>query len=857
MFLSALLCVGGHVWALEPNGEGVYEIGSASDLVAFAGIVNDGDATANAILTADIDMTEADISVFPIGTPASGSGRYSGTFDGQGHKISNFKLINKSAATNFGMFNTGSGVTLKNFWLDSSCEIEGKELVGLIGRHDGAGTFENIGNAANVTGTNNNIGGLIGGTWGAGSGTTNPTTFRNCWTTGRILTTNDAASNYKDCGAITGWFNNGRFVFESCWSTADVVNPKGDNMYMFRNGAGAAFTYADCFCLNEKSTQANFAYLDPAAIASGELCFKLNGDQSAIAWYQKIGTDATPLPYAKDGATVYMPIDKKCDGTPKEGGEIVYSNESGGVQDDHSYVDGVCSVCGTPDEAYMTANTDGFYEISTQEELVWFAAMVSAGNDAIKGLLKEDVTLMAKWNTPIGTADVPFKGTFDGKGKTITGFDMEVSTGKAGLFGNISSATVGNFSIDGLLKVGGGTGTGAIGWAAGSTISDIHSTLAISTTADKDVHHVAGVLGSAQKGNIISGCSFGGTMKVTSSGVDSPANTTDNIDNFGGVVGYVNADQVYSCANYGKVEYDSPSCSAGGVVAYCNNGNFVMSNCLNTGEVKFTGEGTPSRGGAIIGRTGSSYKAASQGMCYYLEGSATYTTFDDQTENFVAVKADQLASGEVAYLLNQGAGEAIWYQTIGEDDYPVLDDARGYVGKIGEGGYGTLSMPYNVSVPEGVTAYTGVQDGSKVTLTEIGDVIPAKEGVVLKGEEGYYSFLATDAEAGTIGENDLIGTMEPFKANGLQYVLATVDGATGFYKVETDSEIPGNKAYIVPRTTAEGSVKSLSIVFGEATGIAEVESSTPSAAVIYDLSGRRVEKAVKGIYIINGKKVLK
>ena len=57
LFLAALMCMAGmNAWALEPNANGVYEIGSAQDLVDFATLVNDGQNSAGAVLTADIDM---------------------------------------------------------------------------------------------------------------------------------------------------------------------------------------------------------------------------------------------------------------------------------------------------------------------------------------------------------------------------------------------------------------------------------------------------------------------------------------------------------------------------------------------------------------------------------------------------------------------------------------------------------------------------------------------------------------------------------------------------------------------------------------------------------------------------------
>ena len=287
---------------ITPNADGFYEIDNAGQLVWFAAKVNAGTYDANAILTADIDMTDADISFFPIGAPDA-SKRYIGTFDGQGHKISNFQLINPSAATNFGMFNTNTGVTLKNFWLDNTCAIEGTELVGLIGRHDGAGTFENIGNCADVTGKNNNIGGLIGGTFG-NSSDKKQVLIKNCWTSGKVTTTNEAASNYKDCGALTGWFNNANITIEGFWTIAEVANPKGENMYVYRNGAGASFTIKNSFCMY--GAQSNFPNFTFEQLANGEIAWKLNGESFIDpVWRQDIGVDEHPMPY-ENGPVVYQ-----------------------------------------------------------------------------------------------------------------------------------------------------------------------------------------------------------------------------------------------------------------------------------------------------------------------------------------------------------------------------------------------------------------------------------------------------------------------------------------------------------------------------------------------------------------------
>ena len=116
--------------------------------------------------------------------------------------------------------------------------------------------------------------------------------------------------------------------------------------------------------------------------------------------------------------------------------------------------------------------------------------------------------------------------------------------GKFGLFGFISNATVQNFSIEGALSVTGATGTGAIGWSSSSRISNVHSSLNI-TINETNVHHVGGVVGSAQYKNRITGCSFSGTL----------TEAAGNNDCFGGVIGYMAEDTVLFCANYGTVTY--------------------------------------------------------------------------------------------------------------------------------------------------------------------------------------------------------------------------------------------------------------------------------------------------------------
>ena len=195
---------------------------------------------------------------------------------------------------------------------------------------------------------------------------------------------------------------------------------------------------------------------------------------------------------------------------------------------------------------------------------------------------------------------------------------------------------------------------------------------------------------------------------------------------------------------------------------------------------------------------------------------------------------------------------------------------------VGEAGYATLVLGYNAAIPSGVEVYTvsATEDGS-ATLTMIeGNVLAAGEAVVLKNA-GTYDFKYTTAEATEV-ENLLKGTTVNANIAEASYVLGNIDGV-GFYtatfNVNTDTsndivEGEGESAVTTPVNDAfknnafkaylpktNNAAQTLRFNFGETTGIEGVIEGTNANAVIFDLSGRRVAKMQKGIYIVNGKKV--
>lgn len=175
---------------------------------------------------------------------------------------------------------------------------------------------------------------------------------------------------------------------------------------------------------------------------------------------------------------------------------------------------------------------------------------------------------------------------------------------------------------------------------------------------------------------------------------------------------------------------------------------------------------------------------------------------------------------------------------------------------IGETGYATAYFPFAVTIPEGVKAYTvsAAADGV-ATLSPLTGTIPANTGVILSGDAKTYPFAITTSTASAVEGNLLNGvTIATDLDPETSYILANGANGLGFYKVDpTDTKLAANKAYL---NNANGSFFSLKLD-GAVTGIQSVENAAENAPA-YDLQGRRLPQVpTKGLYIQNGKKIMK
>lgn len=186
---------------------------------------------------------------------------------------------------------------------------------------------------------------------------------------------------------------------------------------------------------------------------------------------------------------------------------------------------------------------------------------------------------------------------------------------------------------------------------------------------------------------------------------------------------------------------------------------------------------------------------------------------------------------------------------------------------IGTNGWATFSAPVAVTVPGDAQAFYVNNEPSdgKVILSEVNGVVPANQGIIVKGTDGSTVNISTEVggtEADLSG-NKLVANVEAKSISGTAgdgiYAFATNKNVTpyvtGFMKLLTTITLPGHKCYLVSAGSASSARFMPIFTEDDFTGIDGVENSTDSqAAQVYDLQGRNVYGVEKGrMYIQNGK----
>ena len=275
--------------------------------------------------------------------------------------------------------------------------------------------------------------------------------------------------------------------------------------------------------------------------------------------------------------------------------------------------------------------TDTLIIINSPQDLLAFQHAVNdQGLTSLNGRLEADLDLSSINSSlePIGNAMYPYVGCFDGQGHTISNLTMELSTNYVGLFGVVSGGvTIKNFVLDKTCSIKGGAFVGIIGGSNGS-----------GTVTMECLGNEGSVTAINQNAGGIYGCNMGGAAKpiFRNCYVTGPVKGGKESGQF---TGYAAGGKAYNCYASGSIEG-----------YYYEN----MSDAMLRGNPKSTN---------------------------------CYSTCPDK--NVTVIGESQLVDGELCYLLNQGQNEdaPVWYQTLGQDDHPVLDATHAVVKLAPDGTY--------------------------------------------------------------------------------------------------------------------------------------------------------------------------
>lgn len=246
--------------------------------------------------------------------------------------------------------------------------------------------------------------------------------------------------------------------------------------------------------------------------------------------------------------------------------------------------------------------------------------------------------------------------------------------------------------------------------------------------------------------------------------------------------------------------------------------------------------------------------------CFNIGGKRA-TSGNKQNGNFIVDKKDGAFNG-----WDMTEGNTASYTTafkLEEVTYPNTITFNTVSDVEGVSNLATFSAPFATVIPEGVTAYyVSTADNRTATMKAItGKAIPAKTGVILTSQSGDAVTMvpATNETIATIENNKLgnsAGAEKTIAADDHAYILSAVDGQTAFYKGKVNTILGMNKAYLT--LNEAGAPEAISMNFGgNVTGINQIVNAEQNNAPVYDLTGRRVVRTVKGgLYIKGGNKFI-
>lgn len=825
VILACCWMTGNSAWAIDQDTEGYYLIGSKADLLEWKGI--SGYESTNARLTADVD--DVDFML------CENSNSYTGIFDGDGHTIT----VNINATKEHGGLFYNMKGTIRNLVVGGTFTARNKNCGVIAGYSWSDNTkFENVVCVADIKvdyTANASNGGFLGATKYKCS-------FTNCVSAIHV----EGNQGYNH--GFVGWVSNSPTItIKNCISIADVTGTAANGSLSWGNPV-ARFNISNSYSLKTSADAAtplsSSAYAEASEFSSGKIAYTINTVAGDNVLYQSIETDDFPYPFSSHG-TVYASGRKHCDLSDYSG--VVYNNISDEVViDDHIYNKGFCTNCGGLDNNYLTANSEGFYELGNADDVEWFAAFVNNGATSANAKLTADIKYegVSNAHTPIGAWSNKYEGNFDGQGHKIMGMDIDMSTtDNIGFFGVVTGgAIIENIIIDSDCSI---RGANRIGGIAGCSVDggDMIIRNCINRATVSATNTAAGILGA--------GSTPYSVIKIS------------------------------NCVNEGAITGGTNGAS---IVGWNNQNGSTVENCINIGDI------TPAK-------TNNWFLGDKRTIrnCY----ATNYTDVASHLQNYTGTweSDNEITSGELAYVMNKIAGKTVYYQNLSSpaDATPIpistsaqvflngiyqnptsritLDETKSFGANanfdadvtlnrtLKAGKWNTFCVPVDMNIPTGweVKELTdATEDNGNYTMT-FGDASSIEAG------KPYMVRVSADVTSIALGETTVkAGGAQETKCGDLTYTGVYENGKapTGsfiisnntFYVVNSDVTLKAFRGYI---TVGGSEAKSVSFIFDEEN--ADAINLTPvlsAEGAIYNIAGQRVNKAQKGVNIVNGKKIV-
>ena len=632
---AIMMVVGVSAYALDKVGN-VYQIGTAADWEEFAALVNGGEFTACAELTADIDLG---LNPTMIGKNDN-SQAYHGTFDGKGHTIK----INMYPEDNYGAIfrYVGWRAVIQNLKVEGTINSAYKFAAGIAGRV--RGTIRNCWADVKIIST---VPGGDGTHGGLAATCTNGTIIENCL----VKVIIDGGVTHS-CGGVIGWADSNPNIVNclvindgSNFNLSDgtsrnicrndgkvqVVNLEKYNENSYSNRPGPS-CYNNYVTNNWGGNNPSVTVVPLADLADGKICYQLNNDQSRIGWVQRIGTDPFPVPAPFGSGRVYASVPTDCNG--KADGEISYSNSGVDQSEKHEFDKyGICTKCGLYDFHYFDPDDPTKFDpisrsilIGSKEELDLAEGM----NRIVNGFklhirMVNDIEYIAEPGHFIFNTNDWTEGNFDGGGHELT-IEMTEMAGEASLFPQRHYGTVENLIMHGRIQTSGQHAGSISNDSYESAVRNVYSDIDIISSNNGD-NTSGGLFGMIRTAKSIENCIYAGTISVPES------NPNPRV---GGIAGWTHAQATLTnCAILGHI------IGAGGDKA---------DNSMNIGR----------NPGNIVTNN------------VYVAHPLTGVQVTDQDKFIVFENEDGIESGELAYFLNgKQSGVERFYQRIGVDPRPL------------------------------------------------------------------------------------------------------------------------------------------------------------------------------------------